>query len=445
MSDDAPSSTPEPLSRVPEAALAALETPTVPPDAAVATASLPPRRGLPRSFGDYLLLKEIARGGMGVVYKARQISLNRIVALKLILAGHLASKEVVLRFYAEAEAAANLDHPGIVPVFEVGEVEDCHYFSMGFVDGVSLAEQIQRGPAPPRRAAELLATIAEAVHFAHEHAVIHRDLKPANILLDAAGRPRITDFGIAKQVHDDTHDTHRGEVLGTPSYMPPEQAAGQSEQLGPWSDVYSLGAILYALLTGRPPFQAASQLDTLMQVLEREPVPPRQLNALVPRDLNTIAMKCLQKMPRRRYASAWELVLDLRRYLAGEPIRARPSNGWALAWRWCRRNLLVASVSGTAALLLMAAAAVAVFAYHRESAKRADLEDKYVNSAEVLLSTQRLARQEATRCRALENQLRALQDQLERVGTADTGVPSETPTPSSSGTRPEDFNVGEAP
>ena len=265
---------------------------------------------------------------------------------------------------------------------------------------------------------KLLADIAAAVHFAHERGVIHRDLKPANILLDAAGRARITDFGIAKRTRYDSTETQQGQLLGTPSYMPPEQAAGELDKLGPWSDVYALGAILYTLLTGRPPFQAASQLDTLMQVLEREPVPARQLNPLVPRDLGTITMKCLEKISRRRYDSANGLSLDLRRYLAGEPIQARPASGLALAGRWCRHNLLVASVSGSAALLLMAAAAVAVFAYYRESAKRVDLEDKYTNAAESLMAAERARRQETARCRVIEAQLQMFQKAIQHATIA---------------------------
>ena len=281
-----------------------------------------PGSGL-RRFGDYELLEEIARGGMGVVYKARQVKLNRIVAVKMILAGQLASEEQVRRFYSEAEAAANLDHPGIVPIYEVGQHEGQHYFSMGYVDGVSLAARINRSPLPAREAAGLLKQIAEAVHYAHERGVIHRDLKPQNVLLTSDGQPKVTDFGLAKTVQSDSGLTASGQVLGTPSYMPPEQAAGKLLELGPRSDVYSLGAILYCLLTGRPPFQAASMIDTLKQVLEREPVAPRQLNPAVDADLETICLKCLQKEPQQRFATAQELADELQRFLQGEPIRSR--------------------------------------------------------------------------------------------------------------------------
>ena len=284
-----------------------------------------------RYFGDYELLREIARGGMGVVYRARQVSLNRPVALKMILAGQLAGDDEVKRFHLEAEAAANLDHPGIVPIYEIGEHEGQHFFSMGFVEGTSLAAKVADGPLPPREAATLTMQVAEAVQFAHEKGVIHRDLKPANVLLDAQGQPKVTDFGLAKKLQADSGLTHTGQVMGTPSYMPPEQAEGKN--VGPAADVYALGAILYCLLTGRPPFQAATPMDTLMQVVGQDPVPVRQLNATVPRDLETICLKCLEKEPRRRYASARALAEDLRsvpggradRGAAGGPGNGRPS------------------------------------------------------------------------------------------------------------------------
>jgi serine/threonine protein kinase len=260
-----------------------------------------------RYFGDYELLAEIARGGMGVVYKALQVKLNRVVALKMILAGQLAGEGDVKRFHAEAEAAAKLDHPGIVPIFEIGEHDGQHYFSMAYVEGTSLAKKVAAGPLPPREAAELLVKIAAAVQYAHRQGIIHRDLKPANVLLDSTGQPRVTDFGLAKQMRADSGLTGSGQILGTPSYMPPEQASGKIEQVGPTADVYALGAILYCLLTGRPPFQAASAIDTLRSVLEQEPVAPRQLDAHIPLDLETIALKCLEKSPARRYATANEL------------------------------------------------------------------------------------------------------------------------------------------
>ena len=279
-----------------------------------------------RSFGDYELLGEIARGGMGIVYRARQKSLNRIVALKMVLAGQFASQAEVQRFHAEAEAAAGLDHPGIVPVYEVGQCEGQHFFSMGYVEGRSLAARIADGPLPPREAAELTKTTAEAVHYAHTHGVIHRDLKPANVLLDKTGQPRVTDFGLAKKVQAGPALTMTGQILGTPSYMAPEQAEARMNDIGPVSDVYSLGAILYELLTGRPPFRAATPLETLLQVIATDPGPPRLLNPNVPRDLETICLKCLQKERSLRYPTAEALAADLALFLKNEPIQATSIN-----------------------------------------------------------------------------------------------------------------------
>ncbi|MGO9114327.1 MAG: protein kinase domain-containing protein, partial [Thermoguttaceae bacterium] len=307
-----------------------------------------------RYIGDYELLEEIARGGMGVVYKARQISLNRIVAVKMILAGLLATKADHDRFHSEAQAAAVLDHPNIVPIFEVGEHEGQHYFSMGYVDGSSLSARLAEGPLPPKEAAELVAVVAEAVEYAHRQGVIHRDIKPSNILIDCKGRPRITDFGLAKRVGSGSDLTATGEPLGTPSYMPPEQAAGQINAIGPAADVYSLGALLYAMLASRPPFQAATPMETLRQVIESEPVALRQLNAAIPRDLETTVLKCLEKSVPRRYATAQALAEDLKRYLEGRPILARPVGRWEHAWRWCRRQPVVAGLIAAVALTLVA-------------------------------------------------------------------------------------------
>ena len=319
--------------------------PTETPGAAIGT--------MVRYFGDYELLDEIARGGMGVVYKARQVSLNRIVALKMILAGQLAGEEDVQRFHAEAEAAANLDHPGIVPIFEVGEHEGQHYFSMGFVEGNSLSAKVADGPLPPKKAAEYTKKVAEAVAYAHEHGVIHRDLKPANVLLDANDQPKVTDFGLAKKVEGDEGLTATGQILGTPGYMPPEQASGKIDEVTETADIYSLGAILYNLLTARPPFQADNPLDTLMQVLEQEPVSPGQLNRNVPQDLETICLKCLEKDRQRRYASVPELGEELQRFLSGEPIHARPISPTARAWRWCKRKPFLAGFWAIATMLLL--------------------------------------------------------------------------------------------
>jgi serine/threonine protein kinase len=280
-----------------------------------------------RTFGEYELLTEIARGGMGVVYKARQIRLNRVVALKMILSGRLADEDDVRRFRTEAEAAARLQHDNIVAVHDVGEVDGQHYFSMEFIDGRTLAQRLAAGPLPSRDAARYVRQIARAVHFAHRQGVLHRDLKPSNILVDGQDEPHVTDFGLAKRTSGDASGkTRSGAVLGTPSYMAPEQAGGRIKDQGPWTDVYGLGAVLYELLTGRAPFKAETPLDTLMQVLENDPVPPRLLNSKIDNDLETICLKCLEKDPRRRYPTAEALAEDLQRYLNGDAVQARSAN-----------------------------------------------------------------------------------------------------------------------
>ncbi|MGO9916156.1 MAG: WD40 repeat domain-containing serine/threonine protein kinase [Isosphaeraceae bacterium] len=304
-----------------------------------------------RYFGDYEIVREIARGGMGVVFQARQISLNRTVALKMILAGQLADETDVMRFHTEAEAAAHLDHPGIVPIFEVGQHDGQHFFSMAFVEGRSLAQRLAEGPMPARESAALLLQVAEAIEYAHRRGVIHRDLKPANILLDAEDRPRVTDFGLARRVRADGGLTGSGQMMGTPSYMPPEQAGGKQGEVGPAADVYALGATLYCMVTGRPPFQAATAMETVLQVISDEPVLPRRLNASIPRDVETICLKCLEKEPGKRYAGAAALGQDLRRVLAGEPIVARPVTRLERAVKWARRRPAIAALLGLVALV----------------------------------------------------------------------------------------------
>jgi eukaryotic-like serine/threonine-protein kinase len=292
-------------------------------------------------FADFELLEKIAHGGMGVVYKARQVSLNRLVALKMILSGQLAGEAEVKRFHAEAEAAANLNHPNIVGIYGVGVHEGQHYFSMEYVQGRSLA-QLQAGgnwaAGGGKEAAQLMARVARAVQYAHERGILHRDLKPANILLDARGEPHVLDFGLARRIGADSSLTVEGAVLGTPSYMAPEQAAGKTKELSAAADIYGLGAILYFLLTGRPPFVAASPLDTLVQVLEGEVIVPRVINPQVARDLERICLRCLEKSPERRYATAGALAEDLERFVRDDPVQARPPGLRPLLLHWVRRQ-----------------------------------------------------------------------------------------------------------
>lgn len=316
----------------------------------------------PRDCGDYELLAELGRGGMGIVYKARQKDLDRIVALKMILRGDLASPADLARFRAEAEAAAQLHHNHIVPVYEVGEIDGRPFFSMKLIEGTTLSRRLMEGPLPSRTAAEMLAPICRAIADAHRCGVLHRDLKPSNILIDHEGRTFVTDFGLAKRVKTDSDGmraaglqslTQSGAILGTPSYMAPEQAAGNRGEVGEAADIYSLGAILYAMLTGRPPFQAESAVDTVLMVLEQDAVPPRMLNPRVDSDLEMIALKCLQKPQDLRYATAEALANDLEAYLANEPISARSTHlsqiitrafrethhaavleNWGLLWMW---------------------------------------------------------------------------------------------------------------
>ena len=286
-----------------------------------------PPGAIVRRFGDYELVEEIARGGMGVVYRARQVSLNRVVAVKMILAGALASVAEVKRFHSEAQAAASLNHPHIVGVYEVGEHEGQHYFSMPLIEGPSLAQLVESGrwqPGDGREAARLLTKAARAVHHAHQAGFLHRDLKPGNILIKPDGEPCITDFGLAKRVAGDSTLTLSGQLLGTPSFMAPEQAAGKSKSLTAAADLYSLGAVLYYLLTGRPPFVADSPLDALVLAIEGDAVLPRTINPRVPVDLQRICLRCLLKAPDARYASANDLADDLERFLKEEPLASAP-------------------------------------------------------------------------------------------------------------------------
>ena len=314
---------------------------------------LPGVTTLPATFGDYELIEELGRGGMGVVYRAFQKSLGRTVAIKMLLRRDLATPGDLARFRSEAEAAAQLDHPGIVSIFEVGECDGHPFYSMQLVEGTTLAKRLLQGPLPAREAAFLLAKVADAVHTAHARGVLHRDLKPSNILIDSIGEPHVSDFGLAKRLEADESVTHTGAILGTPCYMSPEQAAGSRGDVGPTSDVWSLGAILYQMLIGRLPFQASSPMDTLLAVLESDPPLPRSIDRQVDRDLEMIALKTLQKPQELRYASAADLAADLRAFLAGEPVAARHGGladivarlfrethhavvleNWGLLWMW---------------------------------------------------------------------------------------------------------------
>ena len=301
------------------------------------------------------MLEVIGRGGQGVVYRARQKSLNRTVALKVIGLGHWATEAHLKRFRREAEAAASLDHSGIVPIYEVGEHDGSCYFSMKFVEGGQLDAVAKREPMPIRRAAELIAKVARTVHYAHEHNILHRDIKPGNILLDQKGEPHLTDFGLARLIETESTVTRTMEVLGTPSYMAPEQAVGNNAAVSCATDVYGLGAVLYQLLTGQPPFAGGTTYETVKLLIETEPRQPRLLNSKIDRDLSTICLKCLEKDPQRRYSSALALAEDLEHWLKGLPTVARPVSAPARIWRWSRRNPKLLA-TGAAGLLLGAAA-----------------------------------------------------------------------------------------
>ncbi len=350
---------------------------TLPPAAAVdLQATLPPA---PESSGDapeqvpplpgYEVLAELGRGGMGVVFKARHLGLGRVVALKMILAAGYASAEERQRFRTEAEAIARLQHPNIVAVHDFGEHDGKPYLSLEFCPQGSLDRKLNGTPLPPQQAAALVALLAAAMQAAHQQNVIHRDLKPANVLLTADGTPKVTDFGLAKKL-DEAGQTASGAIMGTPSYMAPEQAGGQGKAVGPAADVYSLGAILYECLTGRPPFKAATPLDTILQVVSDEPVPVRQLQPKCPRDLETICLKCLRKEPQKRYASAAELADDLGRYQVGEPITARPVGRLERAVKWVKRNPVVTGAALAVVLALVGGTTVSSLKYREAEAAR---------------------------------------------------------------------------
>jgi serine/threonine protein kinase len=340
---------PPPVQRGPTTPDEPSDAPTLAEDLVMVDAPDAPLAERPSNdFGKFELLHELGHGGMGIVYKARQKDLNRIVALKMILRSQLNSAEVVRRFHAEARTAAGLHHPNITAVYEAGQIHGQPYIAMQYVCGPSLANRLRHGPLPPETAARIVAAVARAVDYLHQHGIVHRDLKPGNILLDEQGQPYVTDFGLAKLLEGGTHKTTSGAILGTPSYMAPEQAAGQSGQVGPLSDVYSIGAILYECLTGRPPFAAATQLETIVQVLENEPIPPRELNPNIPRQLESICLRCMEKAPQRRYPSAAALADNLEHFLNGEQVEGLTPGLLPRLGRWARRE--PALVSRLAAL-----------------------------------------------------------------------------------------------
>jgi hypothetical protein len=314
---------------------------------------------LPRVPG-YQILSVLGRGGMGVVYQARHLKLQRLVALKMIRGGGAAGPEELERFRTEAESIARLQHPHIVQIFEVGEHDGLPFFVLEYCSGGGLDRQLAGTPLPPPQAARLVEQLARSMHAAHQKGIVHRDLKPANVLLTEDGTPKITDFGLAKKL-DAAGQTHTGAVMGTPSYMAPEQASGLGQTQGPACDIYALGAILYDCLTGRPPFRAATTMDTVMQVIHEEPVPPTQLNPKVPRDLETICLKCLRKEPASRYASAADLGDDLGRYLRGEPILARPVGRLERTTKWVGRHKGLSAALATAVVTLLVGTSVATW------------------------------------------------------------------------------------
>ena len=375
------------------------------PPTAVAGAQTPPGPRLPEPTGlpsvpGYEILAELGRGGMGVVYQAWQTSLGRLVALKMVLSGAHAGPEGLTRFRNEVEAVGRLQHPNIVQIHEVGAHDARPYFALEYVEGGSLERELAGTPQPPREAAGLVEILARAMAYAHQKGVVHRDLKPANILLSFIRRsqsgghaphaerrlkesvPKITDFGLAKvQVGARIATTKSGAILGTPSYMAPEQARGKGREIGPAADIYALGAILYELLTGRPPFKGGTLEETLLQVLSEDPVPPSRLRPGTPRDLETVALKCLEKEPVKRYPGALDLAEDLRRFLAGEPTAARPVGQAGRLWRWCRRRPAVACLLGLLAAVVVGALVGLTALWRRAETRRAETE---VANAEAL-------------------------------------------------------------
>jgi tetratricopeptide (TPR) repeat protein/tRNA A-37 threonylcarbamoyl transferase component Bud32 len=378
----------------------------------------------------YELLGVLGRGGMGVVYKARHIKLKRLVALKMILGGARAGDEDMLRFRTEAEAVARLQHPHIVQIYEIGAQDGQPFFSLEFIDGGSLDRKVGGKPQPLLEATSLMATLADAVHFAHQQGILHRDLKPANILLTKSGEPKITDFGLAKQMDGAQGQTETGSIMGTPAYMPPEQAQGDTRNLGPAADIYSLGAIMYELLTGAPPFKGETAMDTLLQVQMTEPTRPGKLRPRLPRDLETICLKCLEKSPCRRYATAGDLADDLRRFLNHEPIVARPVSTWERGVKWLRRHPAGAACLALLGLLILGSGgALAAYGVHQAQelqrhasarkrvdeqvlrAQEAEKNEAWTGARDLLLSAAEECRDESE----LAEESTAIQEKLDRV------------------------------
>jgi WD40 repeat protein/tRNA A-37 threonylcarbamoyl transferase component Bud32 len=389
----------------------ASDAPQMAPDATIEGA---PVSGSERSVGDsiprtppgYTIVKELGRGGMSVVYQARQKRPDRTVALKMLLYGAYASTEKRIRLLAEAEAVARLQHPGIVPVYEVAEHEGVPFLVLEYVPGGNLAQKINGRPLPARQAAEIVVVLARAIAHAHQEGIIHRDLKPANVLLTTGGQPRISDFGLAKQ--EQAELTASGDVLGTPSYMAPEQARGSVRLVGPATDIYALGAILYELLTGRPPFLAATVLETLEQVCAREPISPRRLNPKIPRDIDTICLKCLEKDRARRYASAQELAEDLKRFVDGRPVVARPVSAFNKAFRWCQRNpgwtAMAATLTGLLVFIVIGTSMSAAYLRMALTQSQQSLWEAYLEEARA----SRMSKRSGQRVRSLDAIRRAL-------------------------------------
>ena len=373
----------------------------------------------------YEITGELGRGGMGVVYQARHIRLNRPCALKMILAGAHASPEDVARFVTEAEAIARLQHPSIVQIRHIGDADGLPFLELEYVAGGSLDQQLDGTPWPTTRAARLAEQVALGIAEAHRQGIVHRDLKPSNVLLAADGTPKVGDFGLAKMLDSQAALTRSESVMGSPSYMAPEQAEGHAKEAGPAVDVYAVGAILYELLTGRPPFRGTTALETLEQVKTTEPVPPSRLVPGVPRDIETICLKCLQKEPGKRYETAQALGDDLRRFLDGRPILARRTSGVERAWRWCRRNRLVAGMTGIAAaaiIILAVGATIAAFTFRAADQIRqadADAENLLESLTEQARAT-RFSRQVGTAVREPRALDRAAADRARARAAAGT-------------------------